>query len=233
MSNFVLVHGGFQGSWIWRPTVQCLRDAGHTVYAPTLKGCAERRHDLRPGVTVTAQAREVADMLFFEDIKDAILVGTSFGGMVISKAAELARDRVRHLVYVDALAPQPSETCADIVNRDPNTDYQRLELTQGPTPRDMEHRLFVDLEPELRAWAVARYTLHPNDATDALPGELDEFWAQSWDATVIRCAKSANPSEAHQRRTAEKLNGAWHEMDAGHYPMLSDPKDLTRLLTTL
>ncbi|MBL4721900.1 MAG: alpha/beta hydrolase [Alphaproteobacteria bacterium] len=233
MSNFVLVHGGFQGSWIWQPTVKCLRDAGHTVYAPTLAGCAERLHEIRPGITVSVQAREVADMMFFEDIEDAILVGTSFGGMVISKAAELVRERVHHLVYVDALAPQPGETCADIVNRDPNTDYQRFELTQGPTKRDMETRLFADFEPGLKDWAVARYTLHPNDATDALPGELDVFWAQNWAATVIRCAKSANPSEAHQRRTAEKLNGVWHEMNAGHYPMLTHPEELTQLLTTI
>lgn len=236
MANFVLVHGGYQGAWIWKPTVQCLLAAGHSVHAPTLDGCAERRDQLRPGITVSTQAREVADLLFYEDIPDAILVGTSFGGMVISKAAELARARlgqnsVKHLVYVDALAPQPGETCADIVVRDPNRPYNRLELSQGPTPDDMENRLFADFEPDLRAWAVARYTLHPNGGTDAEPGELDNFWSQSWSASVINCLQSGNPSEAHQRRTAEKLNGAYHEMDTGHYPMLTHPEELARLLT--
>ena len=231
MANFVLVHGGYQGAWIWKPTATCLRDAGHNVYAPTLDGCAERRHQLRAGITTTTHAREVADLLFYEDINDAILVGTSFGGMLISKAAELARDRVKHLVYVDALAPQPGETCADIVDRAPDAPYQRLELSQGPTHDDMENRLFGDFPPDLRAWAVARYTLHPNGGTDVEPGELDAFWAQSWSATVINCLQSKNPSEAHQRRTAEKLNGAYIEMDTGHYPMLTDAEDLTKLLT--
>lgn len=235
MSNFVLVHGGYQGAWIWHPTVRCLRAAGHNVYAPTMDGCAERRHQLRPGITVTTQAQEVADLLFYEDIDDAILVGTSFGGMLISKAAELARAKlgqnsVQRLVYVDALAPQPGETCADIVDRAPDAPYQRLELSQGPTVEDMENRLFVDFPDDLRAWAVARYTLHPNGGTDVEPGELDGFWAQSWSASVINCLQSKNPSNAHQCRTAEKLNGTYIEMDTGHYPMLTNPEDLTRLL---
>jgi pimeloyl-ACP methyl ester carboxylesterase len=60
--------------------------------------------------------------------------------------------------------------------------------------------------------------------------ELDGFWNQSWKATVIRCRKAVNPPETHQRRTAERLGAAWHEMDTGHYPMLSQPEELTRLL---
>ena len=54
--------------------------------------------------------------------------------------------------------------------------------------------------------------------------------AQRWRARVIRCRLSQNPPEAHQRRTAEKLGADWHEMDAGHYPMLSHPEELARLL---
>jgi pimeloyl-ACP methyl ester carboxylesterase len=60
--------------------------------------------------------------------------------------------------------------------------------------------------------------------------ELGSFWTQSWPATVIRCRKSVNPPEAHQRRTADRLKATWHELDAGHYPMLSHPEELTRLL---
>ena len=94
----------------------------------------------------------------------------------------------------------------------------------------MENRLFVDFPDDLRAWAVARYALHPNGGTDVEPGELDGFWAQSWSASVINCLQSKNPSNAHQCRTAEKLNGTYIEMDTGHYPMLTNPEDLTQLL---
>ena len=232
MANYVLVHGSFQGGWIWKRTAAVLRAAGETVYAPTLDGCAERRHALRPGVTVAAQAREVADMMFYEDLDEVVLVGTSTGGLAICKIAELARERISRLVFVDALAPQEGERVSEIVQRDPSAPpMPTTELTRGPTRDELENRLFADLEPNLRAWAVDRATMHPIEASDA-PGELDGFWARSksWKARVIRCRLSQNPPESHQRRTAERLAADWHEMDAGHYPMLSHPEELAALL---
>ena len=70
MSIYVLVHGSYQGGWIWKPTAQRLRDAGHTVYTPTLDGCGERSSQIRPGITIATQAREVADLMFYEDLRD-------------------------------------------------------------------------------------------------------------------------------------------------------------------
>lgn len=229
MSIFVLIHGSYQGGWIWKPTAERLRGAGHTVYAPTLDGCAERHHQLRPGITIAAQAQEIADFMVYEDLRDVVLVATSTGGLVVAKTADIARDRISRLVFVDALAPQPGELVSDIVIRNPDAPQETTELTRGPTRDDIENRLFADMEPELKAWAIERVTMHPIEATDA-PGELDGFWAQSWPATVIRCTLSTNPSEAHQRRTAEKLNADWHELEAGHYPMLSHPEELAKLL---
>src|ERR671935_1112214 len=109
MATYVLVHGAYQGGWIWKPVVTRLRAAGHAVYAPTLDGCAERKHQVRPGITVATHADEVAQLLFYEDLRDVVLAGTSAGGMVIQKAAELARDRVARLAFVDALALMPGE----------------------------------------------------------------------------------------------------------------------------
>jgi hypothetical protein len=116
---------------------------------------------------------------------------------------------------------------ANIVKR--SAPYETTTITTGPTRADAEQRLFADLAPELRAWALARYTPHPIAALEA-PMELDNFWSQSWSATVIYCRRSVNPPEAHQRRTAEKLQATWHELEAGHYPMLSHTEALTHLL---
>ena len=231
MATYVLVHGSFQGGWIWKPTAEELRRRGHAVYAPTLDGCGERRHLIRPGITIAAQAREVADMLFYEDLRDVALVATSTGGLVVCKIAELARDRIRRLAFVDALAPQPGERVTDIVQRGADTPpMPTTDLTRGPTREELESRLFADLEPDLRAWAVDRCTPHPIEASDA-PGELDGFWAQEWPGTrVVRCRLSANPPEAHQRRTAERLGAEWLELDAGHYPMLSHPWELANMI---
>lgn len=227
MATFVLIHGAYQGAWIWKPVAARLAAAGHHAHALTLDGCGERHHLLRRGITVGSHAQEVAQFLFYQDLSSVVLVGTSAGGMVLQKAAELARDRVGRIVFVDALALLPGERVDDIVKRAaPN---ETTDVATGPTPADAAHRLFRDLEPSTRAWALARITPHPVAALEA-PMEATAFWELSWRATVIRCRRAVNPPEPHQRRTAERLKARWHELDTGHYPMLSAPEDLTRLL---
>jgi len=226
MTTFILIHGSYQGGWIWQPVATRLRAQGHLVHAPSLDGCADRAGQLRPGITVETQAAEIAQLLFYEDLHDVVLVGTSSGGMVLAKTAELAREQVDRVVFADALALQNGEAVSDIVTRPAGINTA---LALGPTPEDVEGRLLARLEPDLRAWAVARYTLHPV-AVHTVPVQLESFWSQSWDASVIYCRQAINPGEAHQRRCAEALGARWHELDTGHYPMLSAPDELTELI---
>jgi pimeloyl-ACP methyl ester carboxylesterase len=227
MATFVLIHGAYQGGWIWKPVATRLRAAGHLVYAPSLDGCGERQHAARPGITVGTHAGEIAQLLVSEDLTDVVLVGTSSGGMVVVKAAELARDRIARLVFVDALALLPGERVDQIVKRAAANETN--DITTGPSRADAESRLFRHLDDRTRRWALARITRHPVAALEA-PMEPTTFWEQTWAATVIRCRRATNPPESHQRRTAERLQATWHEMDTGHYPMLSEPEALTRLL---
>lgn len=226
MTNFGPVHGSYQGGWIWQHVATRLRAAGHTVYAPTLDGCAERRHELRPGIDTTTHATEIAELLFFEDLRDVVLVGTSSGGMVVCRAAEQMRDRIGRLVLVDALALFPGERTRDIVNRSAPAPFG---LAAGPSREDAENSLFADLDPATRRWVLDRYTPHPVGCS-MTPVKLTDFWDRPWDATVIWCRRAVNPGEAHQRRAAERLKAKWDELDTGHYPMLSMPDELTRLL---
>ena len=227
MATIVLVHGAYQGGWIWTRVAPVLRAAGHTVFAPTLDGCAERKHALRPGITTETHAAEIADLLFFEDLQDVVLVGTSAGGMVVCRAAEQARERVGRIVLADALSLLPGERIGDIVNR---TARVTTEFASGPSPEDARGRMFASLDPATLEWALARYTPHPIAAMEA-PVVLDGFWQQTWNATVIWCKRSVNPPVAHQRRAAETLHARWFELDTGHYPMLTEPEALARLIT--
>jgi pimeloyl-ACP methyl ester carboxylesterase len=225
MATFVLVHGAYQGGWIWQHVTKRLRAAGHEVYAPSLDGCGERKGSVRPGITTETHADEIARLLFYEDLKDVVLVGTSAGGMVVCRAAELLRERVGRLVLVDALALFDGEKIRDIVR----SASVMGELTAAPSRDDAANRLFADLDPAIRAWALERYTPHPVGVYEQ-PVKLDSFWTQTWKASVIWCRRAANPGEAHQRRAADRLQAAWAELDTGHYPMLSMPEALTKML---
>ena len=226
MATIVLIHGAYQGGWVWTRVAPLLRAAGHTVFAPSLDGCAERKHSLRTGITTETHAAEIADLLFYEDLHDVVLVGTSSGGMVTCRAAEQGRDRIGRIVLADALALLPGERIGEIVNR---TARVTTALTTGPSPEDARNRMFASLDPATLEWALARYTPHPIAAMEE-PVKLDRFWDQTWNATVIWCKRSANPPVAHQRRAAEKLGGRWFELDTGHYPMLTEPEALARLI---
>ena len=226
MADFVLIHGSYQGGWIWKEVAGRLRGSGHNVYAPSLDGCGERQDAARPGITTETHADEVARLLFYEDLHDVVLVGTSSGGMVACRVAELARERIARLVFVDALALFPGERIRDIVTR---STAQPHGIVSGPTREDAENRLFADLDPKTRAWALERYTMHPAGIYE-IPVKLDRFWELPWQAKVIWCRRAQNPGEAHQRRTAERLRASWHELDTGHYPMLSMPAELTALI---
>jgi len=226
MTSIVLIHGAYQGGWIWRFVAERLRSAGHDVHAPTLDGCAERRHQMRAGIDTESHGQEIAEYLHYHDLRDAVLVGTSAGGMVMAAAAERARERIGRLVFADALALMDGEKIRDIVTRPAaiNTD-----IALGPDREDALGRLFLGMDKGLAEWAADRISLHPIN-TFTQPVKLPSFWQQSWQASVIYCPQAANPGEAHQRRCADKLGARWHVIDTGHYPMLTTPDELARII---
>ena len=226
MTTYVLLHGSYQGGWIWQPVGKRLAAAGHTVYRPTLDGSAERKANLRPELTLRAHGAEIAELFFYEDLSDVVLVGTSIGGMVACQAAELAPDRVLRLVFIDALVPLTGESVSTINSR---PAYDPGVVVYGPRPSEARGKVYADLPPDVQEWALARYTQQAVRPTDD-PVDLKEFWSRSWRVDVLRCTRSAAPPAAHQKRTAEKLNGTYAELDAGHYPMLSHPEEIARYL---
>src|SRR5205814_3113980 len=117
-------------------------DAGQRVLRPTLIGSAERRQQLRPDLTLNDYGQEVADLLFFEDVSDVVLVGTSIGGMAVCAAAELAPALVGRLVFIDALVPLSGESVPEINSRPP---HDRTRLVYGPPAAEAFGAVYTDL----------------------------------------------------------------------------------------
>ena len=111
--TYVLVHGAWHTGAELEPAAEHIRRLGHTVHCPTLAG--NRPGDDRSTVGLADAARSLCDFLHDNDLHDVRLVGHSYGGMVISKAAEQVPERIRRLVYVNAFVPLPGESLNDMV----------------------------------------------------------------------------------------------------------------------
>lgn len=236
MANFVLVHGGAHGGWCWRSVARLLRSAGHEVYTPTLTGLGERQHLLTSDTDLAMHVTDVVSVLRFEDLHDVILVGHSYGGMVITGAADQSLDRVRHLVYLDAAIPEDGEALIDwspglkdLAQADART-VDGVELVLWPTPTAFT--IYGIEDPVLIAWMLPKLTPHPwkcftqqlhlshPDAIRMLP------------RTIINCTSTLKVrTEANLPRcyAAERV---W-EIDTGHDAMLTEPHRVAELLLGL
>jgi pimeloyl-ACP methyl ester carboxylesterase len=112
MATYVLVHGAWHGGWCWKFVRPLLKG---DVFAPSLTGLGERRHLARPDIDLETHIQDIVSILELEDLKDVVLVGHSYGGMVITGAADRAPSRIGRLVYLDAFVPENGKCTLDYV----------------------------------------------------------------------------------------------------------------------
>jgi pimeloyl-ACP methyl ester carboxylesterase len=135
MATFVLVHGAWAGALIWRPIAQALRKAGHEVYTPTLTGIGERRHLLNREIDLGTHTQDVLHVIDYEDLADIVLVGHSYGGMVITGVADAAPDKIASLIYLDAFVPEDRQSLFGMLPPDrPHATAPGEEWLTAPLP---------------------------------------------------------------------------------------------------
>ena len=114
MATFVLVHGAFQGGWVYARVARMLRKAGHEVYTPTLTGLGERSHLANHAINLDTHIQDIVNVFKYEDLTDVILCGHSYGGLVITGVAGEIGNRIRTLFYLDAYAPAKGQSLLGI-----------------------------------------------------------------------------------------------------------------------
>src|SRR4029453_15904499 len=165
MAIYVLVHGGGHGGWCYQPVARLLRAAGHDVYTPTLTGLGERAHLVGPHVDLDLHIQDVVALLRYEDLHDVILVGHSYGGMVITGIADRAADRIGRLVYLDAANPVNGQSLIDVAGpviesvRPFGEVVDGVELVLLPAPG--AGAFYGVTDPDDVAWMDERLTGHP------------------------------------------------------------------------
>ena len=110
----VLIHGAWSGAWSWKEVARLLRGRGFEVYAPTLTGLAERSHIPPEAVNLSTHVADIAGLLRYEEIHNALIVAHSYGGMVATGAVDRERDRVAAMIYLDAFVPENGQSLWDL-----------------------------------------------------------------------------------------------------------------------
>src|SRR3954471_18269998 len=226
MATFVLVHGAWHGSWCWARVRRALLDGGHEVFTPTLTGVGERSHLLSRDVDLQVHIDDVVNLIRWEELDEVILCGHSYGGCVISGAADAVPDRIAALVYLDAFLLEDGECLHDLLPDEHRALQVSLANEHGqgwqvpPIPAEV-----FNVNPIDRDWVDRQCTMQPL-ATFQQPIRLSGaaslvrrnhfIFASGWEGTPF------GPS--HER--AKARGWTTREIASGHDVMLDAPEAL-------
>jgi pimeloyl-ACP methyl ester carboxylesterase len=161
--DYVLVHGAFHGGWCWRRVADRLAVAGHRVFAPSLTGLGDRRHLLTPSVNLDTHIDDIVELISTEELTDIVLVGHSYGGIVITGVADRIPQRIRQLVYLDAVLVEAggswgSALPPDVVDAREKSAAESSAGLSLPVPKAAN---FGVHDADDQAWVDRRMTPHP------------------------------------------------------------------------
>ncbi len=221
--TYVIVHGAWGGGWAFREVESLLEAKGHKVYRPTLTGQGERVHLATKEVGLDTHINDVVNTILFEELNDIVLVGHSYGGMVVTGVADRVSDRIARLIYLDAMVPYDGESAASMGSEDgeepewiaDNKDGfmvpEWVKPDQAP-PKDVPHpvktlRDVISLKNPKRLDIRTDYILTVEKGQKP---EEDGFFADS--------------------QRAKKAGWPIHYLESDHNPQWSKPKELVDLL---
>jgi pimeloyl-ACP methyl ester carboxylesterase len=233
MATFVLVHGGAHGGWCYQRVTRRLRQAGHEVYALSLTGLGERSHLVGPHVDLSLHIQDVVAVLHYEDLEDVILVGHSYGGMVITGAADRAAARIGKLVYLDAANPKNGESLVDVagpvieLTRPAGQVIDRVELVLLPSPD--AGRMYGVTDPDDLAWMASRLTGHPWKCFEEKLELLDQSEFSKIPQYHIVCTSTLATRDPRLMAEARAAGRLW-DIDTGHDLMITEPQKVTEAL---
>lgn len=232
MATFVLVHGAWHGGWCWKRVVEPLRQAGHTVFTPTMTGLGERAHLANADVDLDLNINDIIGVLRAEELEDVVLVGHSYGGMVITGVAERAGGHLRALVYLDAFLPENGDSLFSLVPPE-LVEKQRVEAKEtgdGWRTPIIPAEFFGSVEPADIEWVDRQCVEHPINTFEQ-PLRHSDPWRKFENLTYVHATGfKPSPFWKFAEKTAD--DPAWHNVTipCGHDTMVVMPEETTRIL---
>jgi pimeloyl-ACP methyl ester carboxylesterase len=225
MATFVVAHGAWSAGWAWKKMRPLMRAKGHELFTPTYTGLGERSHLSSPEVDLETHIADILAVLHFEDLRDVMLIGHSYGGMVATGVADRARDRIKALIYLDSFAPKDGQS---VFSTPPDRQHAFMAAVQdgwkvppNPMPEDTSE---AD-----KAWAVPRRMMQPvktfEQKLQLKNGEL------TLPRHYIYCKKAPPDDRFRQFLERAKKEGWGHdEIEASHNPHITTPEALMAIL---
>jgi pimeloyl-ACP methyl ester carboxylesterase len=215
------------GGWVWKQVPSLLRSGGHAVYTPTLTGVGERAHLLTRDVDVQTHIHDIINVIAYEALQEVMLVGHSYGGIVITGVAECLPERLAHLVFLDAQVLYDGERFMDLFDQELVDAAMELVQAKGDGWR---------LPPD-KPKPDRRYTDHPFKAL-VQPIDVKNPAAAALPHTYIFCTEKEEMGVRGQgviRSAARAQAAGWpyYELQTGHHPMWTMPQELVGLLNKL
>ena len=228
--TFVLVHGAWHGGWCWRRVADLLEKKGHKVYAPTLTGLCDRSHLLDAKTNLSTHITDIANLIAWENLKDIVLVGHSYGGFVISGVAEKAQPAISSIVYLDAFLPDNGEALIDVVSGSKLHDAIQSAIQKDDLTMAAPKAALFQVNEKDRAWVDEKCTPHPTATLSekiALTGARDRIARRAY----IRAKGFESPGFDRAQAKAQAASGfRVYDMPCGHDAMVDMPDRLTDIL---
>jgi pimeloyl-ACP methyl ester carboxylesterase len=237
---FVLVHPAWHGAWFWDRVAPLLRRARHRTVVPSLTGLGDRSHLARPDVGLNTHVDDVVALMRAEDVRNAILVGHSSSGAVITGVADRASERLAHVVYLDAFVPDHGQCVFDLVSPERREMFETLVREEGegwlvprfappPWPTIVRDLWGVTDDADV-AWMVERlrptpvgHFRDPVERTSPMAGTLPR--------TYIRCLRFPNPRfDRHALMARQSDDWHYRELDSSHHAPITMPDQVAELL---
>ena len=228
MTTFVVAHGAWSAGWAWKKMHPLMRELGHELVTPTYTGIGERVHLASPGVGLDTHIEDIVNVLVFEDLREVVLIGHSYGGMVATGVGGRADERIAEIVYLDAFVPKDGQSLFDLVGVDAAEatkqrarDFDGWRVPPNPLPSDTPE---ADID-----WLAERRVPQPLRTFEMA---LDLPAEPSMPRSYIYCTRvpPGDPFAQFAARARGETGWQCFELDASHNPHITMPETLATLL---
>jgi pimeloyl-ACP methyl ester carboxylesterase len=230
--QFILIHGAFMAATCWAEVARELSAAGHVALCPALSGVGERKHLLAENINLDTHTGDVEQLIRAKNLNDVVLVGHSYGGMVITGAAEQCPAKIRILIYLDAVIPEHGQSFFDVCHpmvaealKASVKGGWRVELPEGWSAasygiEDLEQQRWLDAE-------VTPQPLHILDQPLSAPRNA----AKKVPRAFVYCTDPRTaPFFGANADKAKREGMQFWEIHAIHLAMVTHPAELARIL---